>query len=358
MKALFGEGLHPNADPITRHLTGLGVGQAGAIAAARLGRPFRHQRQRKPSSPRRLRAAYRDYNTTVGNDPARQPSRRGPRADPHRAGRETCSPKPTPAAGRRPRTLRLHRQQFARGHHRRRRLRPDLHPGQIRVDPVGDRPARRSRARSRNATTKPSPKPLEFLEENAAFSRMGAHGVAQVNTTGLIAAAFDHRDSRAGDPNLHTHLVDQQQSASDRRRRHPALARLRRHPAAPRHGRGIGVLQHPHRGPADRKTSVSASPKSAPQPGKRPVREIVGSPDRTDRQILLAQRRHRRTASGSWPSNSNSPTAANPPSWKCSRCPSRPPWKPAQAKHEPRSLAEQRHVWRAQAIEVSAASAR
>ena len=36
---------------------------------------------------------------------------------------------------------------------------------------------------------------------------MGADGVAQVNTTGLIAAAFDHRDSRAGDPNLHTHVA-------------------------------------------------------------------------------------------------------------------------------------------------------
>ena len=36
---------------------------------------------------------------------------------------------------------------------------------------------------------------------------MGTDGVAQVNTTGLIAAAFDHRDSRAGDPNLHTHVV-------------------------------------------------------------------------------------------------------------------------------------------------------
>ena len=36
---------------------------------------------------------------------------------------------------------------------------------------------------------------------------MGADGVAQVDTTGLIAAAFDHRDSRAGDPNLHTHVA-------------------------------------------------------------------------------------------------------------------------------------------------------
>ena len=36
---------------------------------------------------------------------------------------------------------------------------------------------------------------------------MGADGIAQVDTTGLIAAAFDHRDSRAGDPNLHTHVA-------------------------------------------------------------------------------------------------------------------------------------------------------
>src|SRR5213594_3611107 len=30
MKALFGEGLHPNADRITRHLTGFGLSQSGA----------------------------------------------------------------------------------------------------------------------------------------------------------------------------------------------------------------------------------------------------------------------------------------------------------------------------------------
>ena len=48
---------------------------------------------------------------------------------------------------------------------------------------------------------------ITFIEDHAAFSRMGADGIAQVNTTGLIAAAFDHRDSRAGDPNLHTHVA-------------------------------------------------------------------------------------------------------------------------------------------------------
>ena len=48
---------------------------------------------------------------------------------------------------------------------------------------------------------------LRFIETEACFARMGANGIAQVNTTGLIAAAFDHRDSRAGDPNPHTHVA-------------------------------------------------------------------------------------------------------------------------------------------------------
>ncbi|WP_405018078.1 relaxase domain-containing protein [Kitasatospora sp. NBC_00070] len=48
---------------------------------------------------------------------------------------------------------------------------------------------------------------LELLEEHAAFTRTGSTGQAQIETKGLVAVAFDHYDSRAGDPNLHTHLV-------------------------------------------------------------------------------------------------------------------------------------------------------
>jgi conjugative relaxase-like TrwC/TraI family protein len=48
---------------------------------------------------------------------------------------------------------------------------------------------------------------LELLENHAAFTRTGAGGVAQIATNGLIAAAFDHYDSRAGDPNPHTHVA-------------------------------------------------------------------------------------------------------------------------------------------------------
>ncbi|WP_392426371.1 MobF family relaxase [Barrientosiimonas humi] len=52
---------------------------------------------------------------------------------------------------------------------------------------------------------------LAFLEREVAATRVGATGpdgaVAHVDVTGVSAAAFDHYDSRAGDPQLHTHVV-------------------------------------------------------------------------------------------------------------------------------------------------------
>lgn len=48
---------------------------------------------------------------------------------------------------------------------------------------------------------------LEFLEANACYTRIGLNGVRQVVADGFVCSAFDHVDSRTGDPNLHTHLV-------------------------------------------------------------------------------------------------------------------------------------------------------
>ncbi|MDJ0356328.1 MobF family relaxase [Paenarthrobacter sp. PH39-S1] len=48
---------------------------------------------------------------------------------------------------------------------------------------------------------------LTWLEQEAIHTRTGRNGVAHVGTKGAIAAAFDHWESRAGDPQLHTHLV-------------------------------------------------------------------------------------------------------------------------------------------------------
>jgi len=52
---------------------------------------------------------------------------------------------------------------------------------------------------------------VAFMEREVAATRAGATpgdgAVAQVDVRGLIATAYDHYDSRAGDPHLHTHVV-------------------------------------------------------------------------------------------------------------------------------------------------------
>ncbi len=48
---------------------------------------------------------------------------------------------------------------------------------------------------------------LGWLESEAVFTRVGSGGARQVAVRGLVAAAFTHRDSRAGDPDLHTHVA-------------------------------------------------------------------------------------------------------------------------------------------------------
>ncbi|MGH9122080.1 MAG: MobF family relaxase, partial [Acidimicrobiales bacterium] len=46
-----------------------------------------------------------------------------------------------------------------------------------------------------------------YFESEVAATRLGAGGVAQVDVQGVTAAAFEHWYSRAGDPQLHTHVA-------------------------------------------------------------------------------------------------------------------------------------------------------
>ena len=48
---------------------------------------------------------------------------------------------------------------------------------------------------------------LFLVEREVAHTRVGRGGARQVKVRGLVAAAFTHRDSRAGDPDLHTHVA-------------------------------------------------------------------------------------------------------------------------------------------------------
>ncbi|MEX0947161.1 MAG: MobF family relaxase, partial [Acidimicrobiia bacterium] len=52
---------------------------------------------------------------------------------------------------------------------------------------------------------------VALMERDVAATRIGTRGpagaVAQVEVAGVIATAYDHYDSRSGDPQLHTHVV-------------------------------------------------------------------------------------------------------------------------------------------------------
>jgi conjugative relaxase-like TrwC/TraI family protein len=49
---------------------------------------------------------------------------------------------------------------------------------------------------------------ITFLEHNATYTRRGKNGVRQIDVKeGLVATQFRHYDSRAGDPQLHDHVV-------------------------------------------------------------------------------------------------------------------------------------------------------
>ena len=48
---------------------------------------------------------------------------------------------------------------------------------------------------------------LHYMQREACWTRRGAGGSEFVHGNGYLAAAFDHRSSRAGDPQLHTHVL-------------------------------------------------------------------------------------------------------------------------------------------------------
>lgn len=348
MKALFGEGLHPNADQITRVVSGLGAGKAGAAAAARLGRPFQiHSTENQFLT--RLRQSYRDYNNAIGAE---------------------ASASIAPQIRARLRTA-VGQELFAQTYSRPPADSREL-SGFIAANSRGASAAVAgydltfTPVKSVSALWAIAAPPiaaaiedchhqavaetLRFLEDNAAFSRMGAGGVAQLDTTGLIVAAFDHRDSRAGDPNLHTHAAVSNKVhviGPDGIGRWLALDGTPLHRAAVAaselYNTRIEAL-------LINKLRVRFVERPA-APGKRPVREIDGIP------IELIEKYSSRSAAidhrvGELAKQFHTEHGREPTAVEMLALSQQATLETRQAKHEPRSLAEQRHTWRIQAIEV------
>ncbi len=203
MKSLFGEGLHPNAEKIAEYLADRGP--AVAAEAARLGRPFRVD-SGENAFKRRLREAYSAYNISVDAD------RFAEIPEEIRAGIRSALAREMFAEehGRAPLDARELSGFIARQSRSTRRAVAGYDLTFTPVKTIAILWALAPRALSRKierAHRRAVQKAIDYLEEHAAFTRIGPGSAAQINTTGLIIAAFDHRDSRAGDPNLHTHIT-------------------------------------------------------------------------------------------------------------------------------------------------------
>ena len=69
---------------------------------------------------------------------------------------------------------------------------------------LGDEPIRRAVSEAHTAAWQAA---LTYLEDEACIVRRGAGGIAREHAGGFVAAAYQHRTSRAQDPHLHTHVI-------------------------------------------------------------------------------------------------------------------------------------------------------
>lgn len=202
MKALFGEGLHPDADRIIAEHIAAGMDPKAAVQEARLGRRFMVTAAAKDDWDTAISAAYAEVKAEHGRLPevgverdllrwTVASGRASSKLDRAPTDAEISQylawigkPTPQPVAGY------------------------DLVFTPVKSVSVlwalGDRETSGAVRAAHNAAWQDT---VAWLEKEAALTRVGAGGVGQINTNGLAATAFEHRDSRTGDPNLHTHVA-------------------------------------------------------------------------------------------------------------------------------------------------------
>src|SRR3954470_8225624 len=186
---------------------------------------------------------------------------------------------------------------------------------------------------------------LRWLEDHATYTRTGHHGAAQVEVRGLIAAAFTHRDSRAGDPDLHTHVAisNKVQTLDGRWLALDGRAIYRNNvPASERYNTRLEALL------VDR-LRVRFANRPGADPSKRPVREIVGMDGPLPR-LWSSRRRAIEIRRSALARQFQADHGRPPTTVEAMALAQRANLETRQTKHEPRSHAEQRARWRAQAL--------
>lgn len=197
---------------------------------------------------------------------------------------------------------------------------------------------------------------ISFIEEHAAFSRLGTDGVQQVDSEGLIATAFTHRDARSGDPDLHTHVA----VANKVRVRVPGSGANGSEPefrwvaldGTPLYKAMVSASEvYNSRLEAHLRSmlGVSFSERPSADKSKRAVREVDGVPhelmDRWSQRRIAIERRQAELAAEFQATHHREPTTT-----ELYDLAQQANLDTREAKHEPRSLNEQRETWHTQAV--------
>jgi conjugative relaxase-like TrwC/TraI family protein len=188
---------------------------------------------------------------------------------------------------------------------------------------------------------------LRFIETHALFTRTGPQGIRQVNVRGLVATAFTHRDSRAGDPDLHTHVAvaNKVQTLDGRWLSIDGRVLFKANIAASETYNT--ALEHHLR----ETLGVRFAERPGTDAGKRPIREIVGVDSRLN-QRWSTRRAHINTRRGELAIQFQNDHGRPPTPVEALQLAQQATLETRDAKHEPRSIAEQRSTWLNEAATV------
>ncbi|MCY1692889.1 MobF family relaxase [Curtobacterium sp. SL109] len=203
MKALFGEGLHPDADRIIADALASGMTGKQAQVAAKLGRSYYVYKADENTLQGRIQAGYQAFQRVQSHEPNTEErrlirSREGAQAFRDAKGRE---PADKEELGRYITAATRPDQQAVAGF--------DLVCSPAKSVSVlwalGDNDTRKAIEQAQDRAVAST---IRYLEREALATRAGTNGVEQIEVEGGVAVtAFRHFESRDGDPQLHDHLV-------------------------------------------------------------------------------------------------------------------------------------------------------
>jgi conjugative relaxase-like TrwC/TraI family protein len=350
MRALFGCGLHPLAELRQQQLEGPNLTTGDYQDAARLGAPFKIVDG--DVSPFRLEVTRRfaALNAAAGF-PAGTPL---PAANRARVRTEVAREFFLAAHGREPIDARELAGQIAKDS----RPRTQTVAGYDLTFPpvksvstlwaVADPEVAAVIERAHQAAVKDA---LTFIEEHALFTRTGPQGIRQVNVRGLVAAAFTHRDSRAGDPDLHTHVAvaNKVQTLDGRWLSIDGRVLFKANVAASEtYNTALELHLRDTLG-------VRFAERPGTDPAKRPIREVVGVDPRLNKR-WSTRRAHIEARRGELAIQFQNDHGRPPTTVEALHLAQQATLETRNAKHEPRSLAEQRATWHDEAAAVLGSS--